>query len=173
MKKLLSALLVIAFALCFVGCGETTNNEDGSASGKDWQEIQSITYCLQEGKEKTLTSSYEWEYKDFEVITEEEFSNAPTELKNPFFYYSQNINLNKDNLPENPSQYFNKTCYFEDYDRYNRYRYTKCTITGFSIRYVKIHFLSDNKFEINYLDGVQFITETIVPHSYKITHFAK
>ena len=173
MKKLLISLLVITFALFFVGCGETTTNEDGSVSGKDWQEIQSITYCLQEGKETTLTSSYKWEYTDLEYITEEEFSNAPTELRNPFFYYSQNLTINKDNLPENPSQYFNKPCYFSNYDSHNRYLYTKCTITGFSIRYVKIHLLSDNKFEINHFDGTQFITETILPQSYKITHFTK
>ena len=45
MKKLLSALLVITFALFFVGCSSTVST-DGYTQGSEWIEVKSITYHL-------------------------------------------------------------------------------------------------------------------------------
>ena len=45
MKKLLISLLVITFALCFVGCSSTVST-DGYTQGSAWIEVKSITYHL-------------------------------------------------------------------------------------------------------------------------------
>ena len=174
MKKLLISLLVITFALCFVGCGETTTNEDGSVSGKNWQEIQSITYCLQDSKETTLTSSYTF-WGNSSDIDEKEYNNAPTNLKDIILTTVQiginNIAIDKSNvLPNSPSYYNGKSFY---YHNENANTYSKFTVTQYNINYVKVHFITEHIFEINYFDGTQFITEKIFPQSYKITYFTK
>ena len=171
MKKFIALFLSLLILFSLSACGGTTINEDGSVSGKDWQEVQSITYCLKDGDEITLTSTYEWEVSDINSITAKEFNAAPEELKDPFYDTRNDISVDKSNLPENPNQYFNKICYFSNFQIVGNY--VKFTISGFSIRYVKVHTISDNKLEINHYKDNQFVTETIVPISYRITHFSK
>lgn len=61
MKKLLISLLVITFALCFVGCSSTVST-DGYTQGSEWIEVQEITYFINNDNDYGNTSYVSYAY---------------------------------------------------------------------------------------------------------------
>ena len=61
MKKLLSSLLVITFALFFVGCSSTVST-DSYTQGSAWIEVQEITYFINNDNDYGNTSYVSYAY---------------------------------------------------------------------------------------------------------------
>lgn len=68
MKKLLSALLVITFALFFVGCSSTVST-DGYTQGSAWIEVQEFEYFTYEKYASTdiYGTKYTKSSQDFKI----------------------------------------------------------------------------------------------------------
>lgn len=159
MKKFiiaLSLLLVFVFSMPFTACKSK------------WTEIQSITYTTQEGT-TTLTSKYKWEYDKTE-ITEEDYNNAPEELKYPYISTSHNIPINRQNTLSELKNLVGKTVY--GYNLPSANKYCKYTLKKLNIYYVKIIFDKDKNFKVSYYNENNILfTEQVVSNSYKITYF--
>ena len=157
-RKLFLTIVLLAVCACFTipftGCDTLSDN--------DWQEVQSITYTTDSGS-KTLTSRYEWKYSS-EKITGEEYENAPYSLKIGEYdsFFSGTISIDRTQFYDRVNSDINKTyyrCYlFED---------EKITLTSYTLKYVKIKLLSNNRVEIDYNGQIT----KVLPTSYEITYF--
>ncbi len=170
MKKLfVSFLTLILVVLTAAGCGSSADKPIyNSAKKGEWVEIQSITYDLN-GSRPTLTSKYKSEYES-EEITKDEYDNAPDDQKTDWnrFFNSNPIEVNRQELVINPSKFIGKTFY------YGNFYYRKAILTNLTIRYVKIKFLDDSTFELNYYEDLSdeyAKTIRVKPVAYCITYF--
>lgn len=165
MKKLCVCLSLL-FILCFAGCNGSIGSSATSSDG--WQEIQSITYYVNNSL-STVTSTYEWEYTE-EVATEEEVNNAPDDQKG-MVDVKGSIQINKNDFITELDNMKGKTFYYiKDYHLEEGkpvYSYAKLKLNIYAVHYVKIKFYDDGSFDLQYKNE----TNRIKALSYKITYF--
>lgn len=175
MKKLfVSFLTLILVVLTAAGCGSSADKPIyNSAKNGEWVEIQSITYDLN-GSRSTLTSKYKSEY-EAEEITKDEYDNAPDDQKTDrdLFVGSYSIEVNRQEFVINPSKFIGKTFYYR-LSGYDNFYYRKAILTNLTMKYVKIRFLDDSTFELNYYENLSdeyAKTIRVKPLSYCVTYF--
>lgn len=181
MKKLLTALCtLITFTMvtvfCFTGCSPVTTSDESNKE-KPWIEVQSITYCIKDGEEKTLTSILYRNVTEAEWSTQEEFEKAPEEQQESSYYAviantSLEIPVKRKDFLEREKNKVGKTIYLQGSSPY--LLYSKFFIESYELRYVKIRFVDNGGMEINYYetsDDLGFTTISILPVSYEITYF--
>lgn len=171
MKKVfVSFLTLILVVLTAAGCGSSADKPIyNSAKNGEWVEIQSITYDLN-GSRPTLISRVISEY-EAEEITKDEYDNAPDDQKigQGLFVGSYSIEVNRQEFVINPSKFIGKTFYY-----YYGFHYHKAILTNLTMRYVKIKFLDDSTFELNYYEELSdeyAKTIRVKPVAYCITYF--
>lgn len=172
MKKLfVSFLTLILVVLTAAGCGSSADKPIyNSAKKGEWVEIQSITFDMNGSGSSTYTSKYKSEY-EAEEITEDEYVNAPDDQKKDrdLFVGSYSIEVNRQEFVINPSKFIGKTFYY-----YYGFHYHKAILTNLTMRYVKIKFLDDSTFELNYYEDLSdeyAKTIRVKPVAYFITYF--
>ena len=165
MKKLFSILcaFVISSVVFFAGCSDK------------WTEVQSITYHTDSGS-TTYTSTIYRNATDIELITEEEFNNAPPEYTESVMGYGWHsslvIPINRTETLKKVKNTVGKTIYVTAYSIYDSQRQMyKCQIESYELRYVKIRFIKNDNLEINYYDEAENRTVKVKPTSYEITYF--
>lgn len=153
MKKFFAVICsIFLFALPFAATG----------CNSGWQEVQSISYVLDEsGYIHTVESIYSWNIAS-EPIDEEEYTNAPSEsiCGKASFMGTFTLPTNRSEAIKRLNNAIGKTYYTEVGEL------EKFTITGYKIDYVKVK-ISGKTIEIDYNDRIEEIT----PVSYKITYF--
>ena len=170
MKKLCVCLSLL-FILCFAGCNGSINS-----SSDGWQEIQSITYYVNNSS-KTVTSTYEWEYTE-EEITQEEFCNATNISPEDLSHTSSGFLITYGDILSDKQKFFNELnsiknlpqySFFKTYEQNLGYGYVfyKRTYTKYTLFYIKIKFYDDGSFDLQYKNETIRIKAT----SYKITYF--
>ncbi len=179
MKKLfVSFLTLILVVLTAAGCGSSANGAENpkynTAKDGEWVEIQSITFDLNGSSQSTYTSNCISEYES-EEITEDEYDNAPDDQKqyHVLFSRSNTIEVNRQEFVINPSKFIGKT-YVYMWGAYDNPHYSKRIITNLTMKYVKIRFLDDSTFELNYYENLSDeYTKTIrvKPVAYRVTYF--
>ena len=160
MKKLCVCLSSL-FILCFAGCNGSIGSSATSSDG--WQEIQSITYYVNNSL-STVTSTYEWEYTE-EEITQDEYINAPNEQKKQI-YFNGSLKPDKNEFFLKHNKEKDKIYYYKK-DSYPGFSYAKCKLNTYSVYCVKIKFYDDGSFDLQYKNE----TKRIKALSYEITYF--
>lgn len=158
-KKLIVTFVLLALCVCcvvpFVGC-DTLNADD-------WKEVQSIICYTDDNSTVIAKSICFWDISK-EEITQEEYSNAPSELhERP--NYSQIIPLNKTEFIGDIDNKVGKT-YYSYRQTYNDTIYEKHTYNSYELQIVRIK-ISDKTIEIEYNGNIEKYTYT----SYEITYF--
>lgn len=176
MKKLfVSFLTLILVVLTAAGCGSSADKPIyNSAKKGEWVEIQSITFDMNGSGSSTYTSKYKSEY-EAEEITEDEYVNAPDDQKKDrdLFVGSYSIEVNRQEFVINPSKFIGKTFYYR-LSGYDNFYYCKAILTNLTMKYVKIRFLDDSTFELNYYENLSdeyAKTIRVKPLSYCVTYF--
>ena len=179
MKKLfVSFLTLIRVVLTAAGCGSSANGAENpkynTAKDGEWVEIQSITFDLNGSSQSTYTSNCISEYES-EEITKDEYDNAPDDQKTDWnrFFGSDTIEVNRQELVINPSKFIGKIFYYR-LSGYDNFYYSKAILTNLTMKYVKIRFLDDSTFELNYYENLSDeYTKTIrvKPVAYRVTYF--
>ena len=173
MKKFFCAIFsfVLVSLLCFSGCSPATTSDESNKQNQ-WIEVQSITYCIKDGEEKTLTSTVYRNIVNNEQITQEEFENAPEEQKELIHnldIYTLEVSVNRKEMIKDLNSTVGKTIYSWSYAERQKF-----VIKSYEFRYVKIHFVDNGGMEINYYetsDNLGFTTINVLPVSYEITYF--
>ena len=179
MKKLfVSFLMLILVVLTAAGCGSSANGAENpkynTAKDGEWVEIQSITFDLNGSSQSTYTSRCISEY-EAEEITKDEYDNAPDDQKKDqgLFFGTKPIEVNRQEFVINPSKFIGKA-YVYMWGAYYNPHYSKKIITNLTMKYVKIRFLDDSTFELNYYENLSdeyAKTIRVKPLSYCVTYF--
>ena len=177
MKKLfVSFLTLILVVLTAAGCGSSANGAENpkynTAKDGEWVEIQSITFDLNGSSQSTSRCISEYEEEE---ITKDEYDNAPNDQKRYQFLFSDfnSIEVKRQEFVINPSKFIGKTYVYMRGAYYNPH-YSKAILTNLTMKYVKIRFLDDSTFELNYYenwsDGYAQ-TIRVKPVAYRVTYF--
>lgn len=157
MKRLLatlSLLFLLPIVVAVAGCNNLSE-------GDGWKEVQSITYTTENGT-TTLTSECEWDIES-ESISEEEYNNATEEFIS-IYTFSNHIGKDRKSFKLKADSFIGNT-----YRLVSRSvgDYSKITINGYTLSYVKVKVISDKVIEIDFKNEVKQISTT----SYEITYF--
>lgn len=183
MKKVFAVIFVALIGVfSLAGCISTSNRDNyNSASAKDdeWIEIQSVTYYTNNENttlvayEHNVTSTVKIETTETEKITQEEYLNVSEDKKPPSIIRNSignnNFSVDRKSDLQTLQNSINKTYVYCNY--YLNPTYYKATVKSYEIRYVKIRFLDNEIFELNYYNGTEYITIRVKPLSYIVTYF--
>lgn len=160
-------ILPVSLSACSSDLPDDPDQSDGSGStSNEWMEIQSITYST-DAKTDTITSEYVWICEDRTPIEMDEYLSAPNDQHFPYSL-ADSIDIEKEQIPDNPSQYFGKTYYA----RQGYIYFKQVKIVGFETRYVKIKLFDNGSIDLNYhYQNGSYVTKHILPISYEITYF--
>ena len=179
MKKFFAVIFVTLLVVAsLVGCSSTSSPNYISAKDGEWVEIHSVTYYTNneanstyESSKYTITSTYCVETTKPEEITQEEYLDASeNKISSSINLSGGEFSVDRESTLQALQNSTNKTFNYIDYPN----NYYKVTVKSYEIRYVKIRFLDNDTFELNYYYGINDISYTTIrvkPLSYTVTYF--
>lgn len=186
MKKFICSLLLVCLAAVFAGCGSSdTPKLPDTVKNGEWFEVQSVTYCSYTSAQYTYTSRCKYEYEQ-QIATKEEYDNASDKQKDFSIGNLYDFSINRKVYLDDFKYWSNNPYYrfiynYIDYEQYEEYYY-KYVLKNYEFYYVRVRFLDNNCFEINYNNYNETnnynatpqdynTTIRVSPLSYKITYF--
>ena len=169
MKKFFAVLMAAVLLILPVSLSACSSATSETGYG-DWIEVQSITYHVGD-ETTTLTSTYEIGLSDTRQSSRKEFDATPDEQKLTIdtFGVSDEIEIDKSNIIDNPSQLIGNEYYIKVEDHS---QYIIAKVESYEICYVKYRTLSDGMIEVTHNKwGIGYITQKILPVSYEVTEF--